>query len=293
VANITKETRNRHPSGFAAALRFMYLFQLFNRRHFMKSIRLLALAALLLTPAILFSQHIGQRKWPIHDESRPVPKIITPGTESSQDQPGTPPSDAIVLFDGKDLSKWASDKGGEPMWKVENGYVQIVSGKGGIQTRDGFGDCQLHVEWASPNPPEADGQDRGNSGVYLMARYEVQVMDGFDNKTYADGQAAAIYGQNPPLVNASRPPGQWQTYDMIFHRPHFSADGKVEKRARITVFHNSVLVQDDYELEGGTVHKVEPKYTAHPDKAPVALQEHGHPVRYRNIWIRPLEEQAK
>ncbi len=259
----------------------------------MKSIRLVALAALLLTPAILFSQHIGPRKWPIHDESRPVPKVITPGTESGQDQPGTPPSDAIVLFDGKDLSKWASEKGGEPGWKVENGYVQVVSGKGGIQTKDGFGDCQLHVEWASPNPPEADGQDRGNSGVYLMARYEMQVMDGFDNKTYADGQAAAIYGQNPPLVNACRPPGQWQSYDIVFHRPHFSADGKVEKRATVTVLHNGVLAQDNFELEGGTVHKAEPKYSAHPDKAPISLQEHGHPVRYRNIWIRPLEEPAR
>jgi len=245
----------------------------------------------LILPTLLLAADKPARKWEIHDMNRPVPRVVTLGAESTQDQPGTPPSDAIILFDGHDLSKWTSDKGGEPTWKIENGYAEIASGKGGLVSKDSFGDCQLHVEWASPNPPKGKDQDRGNSGVYMMARYEVQVMDSFDNRTYADGQAASIYGQNPPLVNASRPPGQWQTYDIIWHRPHFSADGKVERPARITVMHNAVLVQDNFELEGSTAHKVEPKYTAHPDKAPIALQDHGHPVRYRNIWIRPLDAQ--
>jgi len=159
-------------------------------------------------------------------------------------------------------------------------------------TKRGFGNVQLHIEWAMPTPPRGDGQERGNSGVFLMSHYEIQVLDCYHNDTYADGQAAAVYGQTPPLANASRPPGQWQTYDIVFHRPHFAADGSVRDSARVTVFHNGVLVQDDVVLSGPTANKRRPPYAAHPDKLPLLLQNHGNPVRYRNVWIRELAEQS-
>jgi hypothetical protein len=232
-------------------------------------------------------------RWKIHDTSRPRPPIITPGTASTQDQAGQPPSDAIVLFGGKDLSQWQTSTGAPAKWKVENGYFEVVPKAGPIQTRQAFGDCQLHVEWAAPNPPRGQDQDRGNSGVYLMGLYEVQVLDSFNNITYADGQAAAVYGQYPPLVNAARPPGQWQTYDIIFHGPRFDKDGKVLRPARVTVLHNGVLVQDNVELTGPTAHKERPPYRVHPEKLPLALQDHDHPVRFRNIWIRELGEDGK
>ncbi len=195
----------------------------------------------------------------------------------------------MVLFDGKDLAKWRSTKDGSPArWKVENGYVEVVRGTGDIRTEQGFGDCQLHVEWATPSPGVGEGQHRGNSGVFLMGLYEVQVLDSYGNRTYPDGQAAALYGQYPPLVNASRPPGQWQAYDILFHGPRFDAGSKLLRPAHITVLHNGVLVQDDRELSGPTAHKSRPPYKAHPDKLPLGLQDHDHPVRYRNIWIREL-----
>jgi hypothetical protein len=193
-----------------------------------------------------------------------------------------------VLFDGKDLSQWQTPKGEPAKWKVENGYFEVVAGSGDIQTRQAFGDCQLQVEWAAPDPPRGKDQDRGNSGVYLMGLYEVQVLDSYNNETYADGQAAAVYGQYPPLVNAVRPPGQWQTYDIIFHGPRFGADGQLLRRARVTVVHNGVLVQDNVELSGPTAHKQRPPYRVHREKLPLLLQDHSHPVRYRNIWIREL-----
>jgi hypothetical protein len=193
-----------------------------------------------------------------------------------------------VLFDGKDLSQWQTPKGEPAKWKVEDGYFEVVAGSGDIQTRQAFGDCQLHVEWAAPDPPRGKDQDRGNSGVYLMGLYEVQVLDSYNNETYADGQAAAVYGQYPPLVNAVRPPGQWQTHDIIFHGPRFAADGQLLRRARVTVVHNGVLVQDNVELSGPTAHKQRPPYRAHREKLPLLLQDHSHPVRYRNIWIREL-----
>lgn len=227
-------------------------------------------------------------RWKIHDTNRPRPPIITPGTGSTQDQPGQPPSDATVLFGGKDLSKWQTPTGQPVKWKVENGYFEVVAKSGPIQTKDGFGDCQLHVEWAAPDPPRGEDQDRGNSGVYLMGLYEVQVLDSYQNITYADGQASAVYGQYPPLVNAPRPPGQWQTYDIIFHGPRFDKDGKLLRPARVTVLDNGVLVQDNVELTGATAHKARPPYKAHPEKLPLSLQDHDHPVRYRNIWIRQL-----
>jgi hypothetical protein len=227
---------------------------------------------------------LDAQQWSIHDMDRPPPPVVDPGST------GRPPSDALVLFDGADLSQWRM-KGGEPAkWRVAGGYVEIVPGSGDLVTTRAFGDCQLHLEWATPASPKGEGQDRGNSGVFLMGRYEVQVLDSYRSRTYADGQAAAIYGQFPPLVNASRAPGEWQEYDIVFHRPRFGQDGRLVRPARMTVFHNGVLVQDNVELAGATVHRVRASYTAHPDRLPLLLQEHGNPVRYRNIWVRELPE---
>ncbi|HJQ21533.1 MAG TPA: DUF1080 domain-containing protein [Gemmatimonadaceae bacterium] len=200
------------------------------------------------------------------------------------------PSDAVVLFDGKSLANWrsADSTHGPARWKVANGYMEVVKGTGAIETVQGFGDAQLHVEWRAPSPPVGTDQDRGNSGVFLMGRYEVQVLDSYDSITYPDGQASAVYGQYPPLVNASRPPGEWQSYDIIFHAPKFDAAGQLLSPARMTVLHNNVLVQDNVTLTGPTAHQHRPPYEAHPDRLPISLQDHGHPVRYRNIWIRDL-----
>jgi hypothetical protein len=231
------------------------------------------------------------RDWPVHDMSRPRPEVVTPGTFSTQDEPGRPPSDAVVLFGGRDLSAWVSAKDGGPApWKVESGELEIVPKAGAIRTKQAFGDCQLHVEWRAPSPPRGEGQDRGNSGVYLMGRYEVQVLDSYHNDTYPDGQAAAIYGQYPPLVNACRPPGEWQVYDIVFEGPRFDEEGKVLRKARVTVFQNGIVVQNATELMGPTAHKARPPYEAHPQRLPLVLQDHDHPVRYRNIWIRELKE---
>ncbi len=199
------------------------------------------------------------------------------------------PADAIVLFDGRDLGRWTDAKGQPARWKVENGYMEVVPKTGGIRTVDGYGDCQLHVEWMAPSPAKGTGQDRGNSGVFLMDTYEVQVLDCYGNKTYADGTAAAIYGQFPPAVNACRPPGEWQTYDIVFHRPRFASDGTLASPARMTVFHNGILVHDGAVLTGPTAHKARPPYKAHAVRLPVSLQDHDHPVRFRNIWLRELE----
>jgi len=200
------------------------------------------------------------------------------------------PSDAAVLFDGRDLSQWTDEKGAPAKWKVENGYMEVVAKTGSIRTKKGFGDCQLHVEWAAPAEVEGEDQDRGNSGVYLMNLYEIQVLDSYNNKTYADGSAAAIYGQYPPLVNACRKPGEWQSFDIIFHRPRFDQDGKVTAPARMTMFHNGILVHDNAVLSGPTENKARPPYKAHADKLPISLQDLSHPVRYRNIWVRDLED---
>jgi hypothetical protein len=246
-----------------------------------------------LVVAAIATGAMGQmsKDWAIHDETRPQPRVVDPGRPSTPERAGTPPADAVVLFDGKDLGKWRADKdGGAAKWKVENGYMEVVAGTGYIRTEQGFGDCQLHVEWMAPSPPQGKGgQDRGNSGVFLMGQYEVQVLDSYGNKTYPDGQAAAIYGQYPPLVNASRPPGQWQTYDVVFRAPRFGGAGKVTRPARMTILHNGLLVQDNRELSGPTANKARPPYSAHADKLPIKLQDHSHPVRFRNIWIRELE----
>jgi hypothetical protein len=199
-------------------------------------------------------------------------------------EPGPPPSDAVVLFDGKDLSQWQSVNGGEARWKIEDG-VMTVNGTGNIVTKEEFADVQVHVEWATPKEVKGHGQERGNSGVYLQGRYEIQVLDSYDNKTYANGQAGAFYGVSAPLVNASRKPGEWQTYDIIFHPPRPRADGKVESGS-FTVLHNGVLIQDHIPVKGEATTAAH--FTGVASKGPLMLQDHNNPVRYRNIWIRPL-----
>lgn len=210
------------------------------------------------------------------------PKPIDPGSV------GRAPSDAIVLFDGRDLSQWQSASGGDARWLVKDGYMEVAARTGGITSKAEFGDMQLHIEWATPAVVKGDGQGRGNSGVFLQARYEVQVLDSFNNTTYFHGQAGAVYKQYAPLVNASRKPGEWQVYDIIYRAPTFDDGGNVLKKARVTVLHNGVLIQDNVEILGATTNEeVQPKYTKH-GKAPIQLQDHGNPVRYRNIWVRPL-----
>ena len=220
------------------------------------------------------------QKWRVHDIDRPVPPAVTPGEN------GAPPSDAVVLFDGKDLSLWASGDG-DAKWHVKEGFAE-VNGSGSIRTREAFGDCQLHIEWATPATVESSSQGRGNSGVFFLGRYEIQVLDSFENRTYADGQAGSLYGQFPPLVNASRGPGLWQSYDIVFRAPRFEGE-KLLQPARATVFHNGVLVQDAQEYLGPSAHRTLPSYSpTHPSTGPIELQDHGNPVRYRNIWLRKL-----
>jgi hypothetical protein len=230
---------------------------------------------------------IPGQKWRVHDADRPRPRTVTPGSVMS----APAPSDAIVLFDGKDLSQWeAIMRGGqvqEPKWKVENGYLEIVPRTGRLRTRQKFGDCQLHVEWMVPTEATGSGQGRGNSGVEIMGRYEVQVLESHTNRTYVDGQAASLYGQWPPLVNASRPQGEWQTYDIFFEAPRFEGE-KLVKPAYMTVVHNGVLVHHRQEILGAAIHRRVARYTPHGPEEPLSLQDHGQPVRYRNIWIRKL-----
>ena len=231
---------------------------------------------------------LPDQKWHVHDIKRPHPRVVTPGAE------GRPPSDAIVLFDGKDLSQWQSqgkrkDRGkiGDAAWKVENGYVEVVGGTGDLVSKEKFGDSQIHVEWAAPAQADGSSQWRGNSGVLVMSRYEIQVLDSYDNPTYADGQAASIYGQWPPLVNASRKPGEWQAFDIVFEAPRFDGD-KLAKPAYVTVFHNGVLAHHHQEIIGRMAHRVVGTYAPHGPEEPLALQDHDVPVRYRNIWVRRL-----
>lgn len=227
-------------------------------------------------------------RWLVHDMNRPAPAVLSPGTDSTPSEPGKAPSDAIVLFDGTNLSGWTSGDGGPAKWIVRDGYMEAVKGSGPVKTKRQFGSCQLHVEFATPSTVTGSGQGRGNSGVFLMATYEVQILDSYDNKTYPDGQCAALYGRAVPLVNACRKPGEWQSYDIIFHRPIFKGK-KVVRKATFTVIHNGVLVHDHVELQGGTgwrgQHAIS-EYEPHEDKLPIMLQDHGNPVRFRNIWIR-------
>lgn len=212
----------------------------------------------------------------------PEPAIVTPG------EVGSAPSDAVVLFDGTDLSAWSDTDGDAADWSVANGAMTVGGGAGDIQTREGFGDIQLHIEWRSPAEVVGVGQGRGNSGIYLMGLYELQVLDSYENRTYANGQAGSIYKQHMPLVNASRPPGAWQSYDVVFTAPRFGPEGELESAAFVTVLHNGVLVLDHAKLEGPTLWIGESSYEAHPDRLPILLQDHGNPVSYRNVWVREL-----
>jgi hypothetical protein len=222
----------------------------------------------------------------VHDPARPYPPVVTPAST-----PGAPPSDAIVLFDGKDLSKWSHhDEQGavlEPKWVVRDGYFEVAPRAGSLVTRDSFGDVQLHIEWATPKEVTGNSQGRGNSGVLLMGLYEVQVLDSFNNPSYADGQAGALYGHWPPLANVARPPGEWQTYDIVFEAPQFEGD-KVVKPAHTTVIWNGVVVHNRKEINGATVYRSVAHYTPHAAELPLTLQDHGNPVRFRNIWVRRL-----
>ena len=240
------------------------------------------LAVLLLCASAAFSQN---DTWLPNDVNRPIPTAITPGAA-----PGAAPSDAIILFDGKDLSAWQAADGNDPKWKVVDGAFEIAPGTGNIHTKQAFGDCQLHIEWKEPSPAKGMDQSRGNSGVMLMSSFEIQVLDMDGNKTYADGGAGGIYGQYPPLVTASRKSGEWQAYDIIFRRPRFDESGHLITPARVTALLNGVLVQDNTAPTGPTAFHDRPPYLPGPDKYPISLQDHGAPVQYRNVWIRNLPD---
>ena len=245
--------------------------------------RALAAVAGVLSIALVASAAELQRPDPASTEVwDPVPAKIDPGDTS------TAPSDAVVLFDGSDLSAWQG-RDGDAAWTVESGAFTVAPGTGDIRTRRDFGSVQLHIEWRSPTDIVGESQGRGNSGVFLMGRYEVQVLDSYDNATYSNGQAGSIYKQSIPAVNATRAPGEWQSYDIVFMAPRFGAAGNVERPATITVFHNGVLIQNHFELEGPTVFIGEPAYEAHPAKLPLSLQDHRNLVSYRNIWVRELD----
>lgn len=237
-------------------------------------LRFLAATALVTTAAFALAADHHEYKSGIHWLE---PPIIDPGP------PGGPPSDAVVLFDGKDFSKW----NGAERWVIEDGSA-VPRGGHGLTSKDSFGDCQLHVEWATPKKVSGEGQGRGNSGIYMMKRYEIQILDSYNNKTYFDGQAAAIYKQSPPMVNACRKPGEWQTYDIIFNAPRFDAQGNLKKPAYVTVLQNGVIVQNHTKILGSTFYEQPPKYEAHAAKEPIFIQFHGNPVRFRNIWVRPI-----
>jgi Domain of Unknown Function (DUF1080) len=221
-------------------------------------------------PLTLADEYLSGIKWE-------TPAVIQPGAT-----PLNPPSDALILFDGKDLSGWKNSE----KWTVEDGAM--VSGRGDVVSREEFGDCQLHIEWASPSVVTGSGQGRGNSGIFFMNQYELQVLDSFENVTYADGQAGAIYKQTPPMVNATKAPGQWNIYDAIFTAPRFNEDGSLKSPAYITAFHNGAVILNHFELLGDTPFHRAPEYKKHPEVGPIRLQDHGNPVRFRNIWVRHL-----
>jgi hypothetical protein len=240
-----------------------------------KMILMVLSMSLLGSVAILACKMIGNQDQSGSNVAEPV--VVDPGGN------GRAPSDAIVLFDGRDLSQWQN----ADHWVVKEGTAIVGAGLGGITTRRAFGDCQLHLEWSTSSVVEGSGQDRGNSGVYLQEHYEIQVLDSYQNKTYPDGMAGAVYGQYPPLANASRKPGEWQSYDIVFEGPRFDPQGKLLKPAFVTVLHNGVLIQNHVEIKGETGSDP-PSYAPHASKMPLHLQDHGCPVRYRNIWVREL-----
>ncbi len=227
----------------------------------------------------------GEKEWAVHDMTRPEPAIVAGGTCTNGGCGA--PSDAIVLFDGKDLSQWTAN-GSDAKWTVTDGYFQATRGAGNIQTKQKFGSCQIHIEWMVPETCKCESQHGCNSGLFFMDRYELQILGSNGNKTYVDGMAGAMYGQHPPLVNACKPNGQWNTYDVVFHAPVFGKDGALTKAGTMTVFFNGVLVQDNAEILGATAHAAKAKYSAHEAELPIGLQDHGDPLKFRNAWIRPL-----
>jgi hypothetical protein len=229
-----------------------------------------------------------------HDRTQPDPVVVVPGQVSTENQVGTAPSDATVLFNGTDLSAWVAVDGSPAKWQVKDGAMECQPQSGYLRTLQSFGDCQLHIEWAAPVAVQGEGQGRGNSGVFFgLNRYEIQVLDSWQNKTYADGSAGSVYGQYPPLVNACKAPGQWQTYDIIYTAPRFCEQGELISPAYLTVFHNGVVIQNHAELTGPTAWINRPPYSKHPVKLPISLQDHGNPVRFRNIWVRELDRNSK
>jgi len=240
----------------------------------------IGIAVLLVSTLNAFSQNDPAR---LTEVWNPQPRIVIPGTNSTD-----APSDAIVLFDGKNLNEWAFENGKAASWNLENGILTVTKGMGEIQTKKSFGDCQLHIEWRSPALVKGEGQGRGNSGIFLMGKYELQVLDNYENKTYSNGQAGSIYKQAAPLVNASRKPGQWQQYDINFTAPTFNKDSALKSPGRITVLHNGVLVQNNTTIWGATQYIGIANNKWHNEKLPIKLQDHGDAVSYRNIWIREL-----
>lgn len=241
------------------------------------------LSATLLAPLLYAAQSQQPQADPkLTEVWEPVPRVVTPGVGSAA------PSDAIVLFNGKDLSEWQHADGSPPKWKIAGNAFTVVKSTGNVQTKRAFGNCQLHIEWRTPATIEGEGQERGNSGVFLQGRYEVQVLDSYNNRTYSNGQAASIYKQHIPMVNASRKPGEWQSYDIFFRAPRMAENGTVLTPAYITVVHNGVLVQDHVEVKGTTFNSGPPFYQKHNPKELLVLQDHGNPLSYRNIWIREL-----
>jgi hypothetical protein len=228
---------------------------------------------------------VADGKWKVNDMNRPMPEKVAPESAEKLADSAKAPADAVILFDGKDLSAWNPSK-----WKVENGYMEVVPKTAYLISKQGFGSCHLHLEWWTQDPPVGTLQMKGNSGVYLMSRYEIQVLDTYDNPTYADGIAGAVYGQTPPLVNPIRPSGQWQYYDIDFHRPLFDAAGKLTKPGTVSVIFNGVKVQDNTVIQGNTGPGHRAGYETHPDTQPLSLQEHGCVVRFRNIWLTPLAD---
>jgi len=257
----------------------------------MKALMILAAAGILWTVSISQEAKKGQMKhggvWAVHDVNEPQPPLVTPGAKPCQ-----APSDAIVIFDGKDTSQLSAEDGGSIKWIVnDEGALQCTRKAGVVRTKQEFGSIQLHIEWATPKKIEGAGQGRGNSGIFFQGIYELQVLCSHENLTYPDGMAGAIYGQKKPLVNASRPAGEWQTYDVIYHRPIFKGEtNEVIRPATITVFYNGVLVQDNWPIKGTTHHKKTAEYRYHADKLPLKFQDHNNAVRYRNIWVREIDD---
>ena len=232
---------------------------------------------------LISMENQAQEKDPKATEAyEPVPSVVEPGNAQ------TPPSDAVILFDGSNFDQFEKTDGGQVEWEIKDNFMTVVPKTGSIRTKKGFGDCQLHIEWRSPEVVDGNGQGRGNSGVFLMGKYELQILDSYDNDTYTNGQAASIYKQYAPLVNACRKPGEWQTYDIIFTAPRFGEDGRMVTPARFTVLHNGVLVQNNIALLGPTEYIGIPVYQPHEDKLPIILQDHGDLVSFRNIWLREL-----